>query len=118
MKPPNWASNLSLYDSNYRDNQDLMVWMRTSAFPSFRKLYGRILIEENTKLADKILEGNRTSRLNKIKNELYLKFNDTSIFGMDAIKKPKSKYRLPRGQYFVEIDYSKHFHVVFHRVDS
>ena len=80
--------------------------MRTSAFSTFRKLYGRILIDENTKLADKILEGNRTKLLNKIRNELYLKFNDTNIFGIEAIRKPLSKYRLSRGQYYVEIDYS------------
>ncbi|CAM8994759.1 unnamed protein product [Rhodiola kirilowii] len=34
------------------DQEDLMVWMRTSALPSFRKLYGRI--EEDLKVNDLI----------------------------------------------------------------
>jgi hypothetical protein len=109
IRPPNWAqSNLSVYSSIY-DNEDLIVWMRTSAFPTFLKLYGRILIEENSKLADKILESNRTSsRINRIREHLFSKFNDTSIFGIETIsKKPEttSRFCLPRGQYYVEIDY-------------
>lgn len=81
--------------------------MRTAAFPKFRKLYGRILIEENSKLADKISDVNKTmDRILKIKNELFSKLNDTSILGIEFVKKPISKYRLPRGQYYVEIDYS------------
>ena len=107
-KPPNWASNLSIYKSAF-GNEDLIVWMRTAAFPTFKKLYGRILVEENSKLADKILENNRTSRLNKIREQLYQKFNDTTIFGLETIVKPTTKYRLPRGQYYVEIDYSNLF---------
>jgi hypothetical protein len=110
IKPPNWASNLSLYTSKYNENQDLIVWMRTSAFPKFRKLYGRILIEENSKLADKISDVNKTmDRILKIKNELFSKLNDTSILGIEFVQKPVSKYRLPRGQYYVEIDYSDYF---------
>ena len=109
IKPPNWASNLSVYTTKYYENQDLIVWMRTSAFPTFRKLYGRILVEENSKLADKVSDGNKTSRLNILRNELLSKYwNDTSFLGMEPMKKTVHKYRLPRGQYYVEIDYSNY----------
>ena len=89
--------------------------MRTSAFPSFRKLYGRILVEENTKLADKMASesnnNNKTSRFHRLKSELLAMFNETNPFGGGGgglgTKKTVSKYRLPRGQYYVEIDYSK-----------
>ncbi|KAJ6416821.1 hypothetical protein OIU84_002659 [Salix udensis] len=41
------------------DQEDLIVWMRTAAFPSFRKLYGRI--EEDLKADDVIVEEGMTS---------------------------------------------------------
>ncbi|XP_070199085.1 cell cycle control protein 50A-like isoform X3 [Littorina saxatilis] len=46
-KPPNWKIpvwNLSLTEesNNGYKNEDLIVWMRTSALPTFRKLYRRI----------------------------------------------------------------------------
>lgn len=53
VKPPNWKrpGGKKFFDPGSQDDKelfnDLVVWMRTAAFPSFRKLYGRILKEEN-----------------------------------------------------------------------
>lgn len=46
LKPPNWKS--SQQDINF--SEDLIVWMRTAAFSTFQKLYGRILYEDNQDL--------------------------------------------------------------------
>lgn len=42
-KPPNWETPvyaLGLPNNNGFQNEDLIVWMRTAALPTFRKLYG------------------------------------------------------------------------------
>jgi len=46
-KPKDWIKNLWELDTNDTNNngllnEDLIVWMRTAAFPNFRKLYRRI----------------------------------------------------------------------------
>jgi len=46
-KPQNWRKNIWELDSNNADNngmqnEDLIVWMRTAALPTFRKLYRRL----------------------------------------------------------------------------
>ena len=45
-KPKDWIKNLWELDTNETNNgllnEDLIVWMRTAAFPNFRKLYRRI----------------------------------------------------------------------------
>ena len=46
-KPKDWKKNLWELDpddenNNGLQNEDLIVWMRTAAFPNFRKLYRRI----------------------------------------------------------------------------
>jgi len=46
-KPKDWSKNLweldpENPDNNGLQNEDLIVWMRTAAFPNFRKLYRRI----------------------------------------------------------------------------
>ena len=46
-KPPNWnvpVWQLDTADSNNNgyENEDLIVWMRTAALPTFRKLYRRV----------------------------------------------------------------------------
>ena len=51
-RPPNWnvdVWSLSTDNSNngYK-NEDLIVWMRSSALPTFRKLYRRINHTETT----------------------------------------------------------------------
>lgn len=46
LKPPYWTKNVwELSDdpnNNGYKNEDLIVWMRSAAFPTFRKLYGKI----------------------------------------------------------------------------
>lgn len=46
-KPRDWEKPLWMLDPNNKDNngfqnEDLIVWMRTAALPSFRKLYRRV----------------------------------------------------------------------------
>ncbi len=41
--PPNWPMDLSKIDGGL-ENESLVVWYRVSAFPVFRKLYGRMEI--------------------------------------------------------------------------
>ena len=47
-KPPNWPHPVYELDTNNTDNngfqnQDFIVWMRTAAFSTFRKLYRKII---------------------------------------------------------------------------
>lgn len=91
--------------------EDLMVWMRTAAFPSFRKLYGRILLEENQKLAHKL------DNKNALINYFLKKFEKNDSFGINRtdfeqalsnLFKPEEIriMKLPKGNYFIDIDYS------------
>lgn len=41
--PPNWPLDLSHIEDGLQ-NESLVVWYRVSAFPVFRKLYGRMMI--------------------------------------------------------------------------
>lgn len=47
VKPQNWRKNIwdldpKNPDNNGLQNEDLIVWMRTAALPTFRKLYRRL----------------------------------------------------------------------------
>ncbi len=42
--PPNWSGNLSTIPGGLQ-NESLMVWFRVSAFPWFKKLYGRPAVQ-------------------------------------------------------------------------
>lgn len=47
VPPPNWNKNVTELDpedpnNNGYENEDLIVWMRTAALPTFRKLYRRV----------------------------------------------------------------------------
>lgn len=51
--PPNWNKNVYELDpsdpnNNGYQNEDLIVWMRTAALPTFRKLHRRINHTEAT----------------------------------------------------------------------
>ena len=46
-KPMNWQKEIWMLDPNDSDNngfenEDFIVWMRTAALPSFRKLYRKV----------------------------------------------------------------------------
>ena len=120
MKPVNWHKNITQLENGFQ-NEDLMVWMRTAAFPTFKKLYGRILLEENSKLAHKIPipmeEANHTTfksilkLKNRIKdyftnkaNESIMSFYNETEAKMPVIQLHKTLYRLPKGQYFIDIE--------------
>jgi hypothetical protein len=86
VKPPNWKYNISYLEDHYNNN-DLIVWMRTAAFSEFRKLYGRIMISDNL--------------------ELWQAFTNHSIeFILKNSSYFSSTYPLPKGQYYIEINYS------------
>ena len=53
VKPENWKLNIWELDKDDKENngflnEDLIVWMRTAALPNFRKLYRKIVHEENS----------------------------------------------------------------------
>ncbi|CAF0722003.1 unnamed protein product [Brachionus calyciflorus] len=110
IKPPNWSRRVT---ESHEIIEDLMVWMRTAAFPSFRKLYGRILLEENQKLEYKQDKKsiNFYKFLKKFEKNDSLLNNGTSDFKIKFSKYFKpinssfSIMRLPKGQYFIDIDY-------------
>ena len=45
--PPNWQRTIAEVPGGYQ-NEDFIVWMRTAALPTFRKLYRKVVIQENT----------------------------------------------------------------------
>ena len=62
-KPRDWHVNLWELDpdneeNNGLQNEDLIVWMRTAAFPNFRKLYRRI--NHTDTFAEGLKKGNYT----------------------------------------------------------
>ena len=104
LRPPYWTKNVSDLPGYYQ-NEDLMVWMRTAAFPSFRKLYGRILLEENSKLAYRV--PSNSTRLRQYQNLLKSFLNKTEILMPNFTINPIAKLRFPKGQYFIDIEYSR-----------
>ena len=46
LHPPSWNRNACRLTDDLSNtgfvNEDLIVWMRTAAFPTFRKLYGKV----------------------------------------------------------------------------
>ncbi len=81
--------------------------MRTAAFSSFKKIYGRILLHENSKLAIRINQVLNDSAKNKkliYSNETLKELETTSLNNENH--STKKFIRIPKGQYFVDIDYS------------
>ena len=81
-----------------------MVWMRTSAFPTFKKLYGRILLEENSKLAYRQASPQQIESNNSFRSILELKNKMEKFFNITE-EEEGILYRLPKGQYFIDIGY-------------
>jgi hypothetical protein len=75
-KPKNWripVQDLGDTDSNrgYK-NEDLIVWMRTAALPTFRKFYRRV--EHSDQFSNGLPAGNYTVRVNYSKFLLFQSF--------------------------------------------
>jgi hypothetical protein len=75
VKPDSWKKNVWELDPNNTDNngfqnEDLIVWMRTAALPTFRKLYRRV---DHSKVgfSDGLLKGNYTLSVDYCKFVLY-----------------------------------------------
>ena len=67
--PPYWRKYVNDLDPNHEDNngyknEHLMVWLRTAAFPSFRKLWGRIDHDQNIVWRTKLPKGNYSILIN------------------------------------------------------
>jgi LEM3 (ligand-effect modulator 3) family / CDC50 family len=86
-KPPGWRKYLYELDptnssNNGLENEDLMVWMRTSALPTFRKLYRRV-DHSNEGFISGLLRGNYILTVTYCKWSFYhtvtLKLKDISL---------------------------------------
>lgn len=85
VKPQNWRKNIwdldpKNPDNNGLQNEDLIVWMRTAALPTFRKLYRRL-----NRNADGYLSGLPNG--NYVLSVAYSKTLETLIIGMIKITK-------------------------------
>ena len=91
-KPKDWKKNLWELDTKNPDNnglqnEDLIVWMRTAAFPNFRKLYRRIeqpLKGEKGKSAFTFFSDKKT--LEKNERTSALKFQNISKIAEKIVK--------------------------------
>ena len=66
LPPPFWSKPVYELDAadpsnNGYQNQDLIVWMRTAALPTFRKFYRRV--NHTGQFSDGLLAGNYTLRV-------------------------------------------------------
>lgn len=52
-----WELDINNTDNNGLQNEDLIVWMRTAALPSFRKLYRRVDFAAMSALNNKLDRG-------------------------------------------------------------
>lgn len=56
VPPPNWQMNITDLPGGFQ-NESFVVWMRTAAFPTFRKLHSKVVLEEGTVLDKGLLKG-------------------------------------------------------------
>ncbi|XP_038058971.1 cell cycle control protein 50A-like isoform X2 [Patiria miniata] len=55
--PPNWLTSIQNVTNGYQ-NEDFIVWMRTAALPTFRKLHRKVVIQEGTVFDKGLPKGN------------------------------------------------------------
>ena len=73
-----WELDTEDEQNNGLQNEDLIVWMRTAAFPNFRKLYRKI--DHNGYFKDGLPKGNYTMEIDYSELEtLYLVIKETRI---------------------------------------
>lgn len=82
-KPKNWSKHiwqLDLKDKNNNgfQNEDLIVWMRTAALPTFRKLYRRVDHTQDG-FTEGLVAGNYTLKVKYCKSLKYYKSNIVNI---------------------------------------
>jgi len=81
IKPMDWQKEIWELDMNDPENngflnEDLIVWMRTAALPNFRKLYRKIVHDENGDFASGLPSG-KTYRLSIDYNYKVVQFSGT-----------------------------------------
>ncbi|KAL5267871.1 hypothetical protein ACHWQZ_G004798 [Mnemiopsis leidyi] len=92
VKPPSWSvAPYELDPENPSNNgflnEPFIVWMRVAAFPTFRKLYGRILMDENPELDNGLERGRYTLHVKYrypvlfYQSKKFFVLSTTSIFG-------------------------------------
>merc|ERR1739844_527842 len=85
FSPPNWKKKLCELDpapnstNNGLLNEDLIVWMRTAAFPNFRKLYRRI--EQDLTKGEYTLNITYNYRVDQFAGTKSIYLSQTSILG-------------------------------------
>jgi hypothetical protein len=62
-RPPNWQLSAwqldpSVPENNGYQNEDFIVWMRTAAMPTFRKLYRKLISNESATFSGGLPKGN------------------------------------------------------------
>ena len=71
-----WELDTENQDNNGLKNEDLIVWMRTAALPSFRKLYRRVDFSKLPSLGGKLPRGRYVL---KIDYSMYHNFGGFSV---------------------------------------
>jgi len=84
LSPPNWKKKLWELDldnstNNGLLNEDLIVWMRTAAFPNFRKLYRKI--DRDLEAGDYMLKIEYNYRVDQFAGTKSIYLSQTSILG-------------------------------------
>jgi len=121
VSPPAWRKNLWELDlvdekNNGLQNEDLIVWMRTAAFPNFRKLYRRIEQDlEKGKYKLRIDYNYRVDQFDGTKSIYLSDFNigwEKSLFGSDLHRRrvhlPFDWYRFPHHSHQIRKTDNRH----------
>jgi hypothetical protein len=78
-QPPNWQQSPLQLDPNNKDNngfqnEDFIVWMRTAAMPTFRKLYRKLNANGTGTFQNGLPKGNYTLTVTYSKMIFFLSF--------------------------------------------